>query len=179
MKKQTLWILVCLLLTAACGSDKKFSPNEDPGMQKANVVSIFESKASQKQWILNSKDVDFSDMENAALDEPELILKENGKDSARITAKRGIFNYPQKMVTLKGDVKARSFTQNLTLDTDHLFYDVNKDRVWTEAKTIITRGGVKTTAQNGVVTNSKLTQIEFKRQSTQLPKTVEELKNPQ
>lgn len=177
MNKRALGILCLCILTAACGSDKKFSPNEEPGMQKANVVSIFESKQSQKQWMLNSKDVDFSNMENAALDQPELILKENGQDSARITAARGVFNYPQKVVTLKGKVKAQSFTQNLVLETDHLFYDVNKDRVWTDAKTVVTRGGVRTTAQNGLVTNSKLTQIEFKRQSTQLPQTVDELKN--
>lgn len=177
--KHCLLFLLAAFVFGGCGSDKKFSPNEDPGMQKANTVSIFESKGSQKRWILNSRDVDFSDMQNAALESPELLLKENGQDSAKITAERGIFNYPSKLVTLRGKVKATSFTQKLTLETDHMYYDVNKDRVWTEAKTIVTRGGVRTTAKNGVVTNSKLTQIEFKRQTTQLPQTLQEIKNPQ
>lgn len=177
MKKNLSWLFIILAL-GACGSEKNFSPNEDPGMQKANTVSIFESKDSQKRWMLNSKDVDFSDMQNAALDRPELILKENGQDSAKITATRGIFNYPKKTVTLKGKVKALSFTQNLVLETDYMYYDVDKDRVWTNAKTLVTRGGVRTTAKNGIETNSKLTKIEFKNQSTQLPQTVEEIKNP-
>ncbi len=75
-----------------------------------------------------------------------------------------------------GGVKARSFTQNLTLETDRIYYDVDKDRVWSNAKTVVTRGGVRTVAKNGVETNSKLTQIEFKKQTTALPQTVEELK---
>ena len=45
MKKNFLWLFLILAL-GACGSDKKFSPNEDPGMQQANTVSIFESKGS-------------------------------------------------------------------------------------------------------------------------------------
>ena len=177
MKKNFLWLFLILAL-GACGSDKKFSPNEDPGMQQANTVSIFESKGSQKRWILNSHDVDFSDMQNASLDEPELLLKEDGQNAAKVTAERGLFNYPNKLVTLKGKVKAVSFTQKLTLETHYMYYDVDKDRVWTDAKTVVTRGGVRTTAKNGVETNAKLTQIEFKNQTTRLPQTVEEIKNP-
>ena len=176
MKKLPALFLLTLCL-AACGGEKEFSP-DDGDMQRAENVTIFESKDSQKRWMLYSKDVDFSNMQNAALDSPELFLKENGQDSAKITAARGIFNYPKKTVTLKGKVKALSFTQNLTLETDYMYYDVDKDRVWTDAKTLVTRGGVRTTAKNGIETNSKLTKIEFKNQSTQLPQTVEEIKNP-
>ena len=93
-----------------------------------------------------------------------------------MTAERGVFNYAQRLVTLQGHVKAVSLIHGLTLETDHIYYDVDKDRVWSDKKTVVTRGGVRTVAKHGVETNSKLTQIEFKKQSTALPATVKELK---
>lgn len=177
MIKKAGILILGLLSAAGCGGEKNFSPNEEPGLQTANTVSIFESKSSQKRWVLNSKNVDFSDMQNAVLEKPELLWKEEDADSGKVTSDRGLFNYTQKLVTLTGRVKAESFLQNLTLETDRIYYDVNKDRVWTDQKTVVTRGGIKTVAKNGVETNSKLTQIEFKNQATQLPATVDELKN--
>ena len=174
--KKFLYLFFAVLATAACQGKKDFSPNEEAGLQRANAVSIFESKDSQKRWILNSRDVDFSDLQNAALVEPELLWKDNGKDAGKVTAERGVFNYAQRLVTLQGHVKAVSLIHGLTLETDHIYYDVDKDRVWSDKKTIVTRGGVRTVAKNGVETNSKLTQIEFKKQSTALPATVKELK---
>lgn len=103
-------------------------------MQRANAVSIFESKDSQKRWILNSRDVDFSDLQNAALVAPELLWKDNGKDAGKVTAERGVFNYAQRLVTLQGHVKAVSLIHGLTLETDHIYYDVDKDRVWSDKK---------------------------------------------
>ncbi len=91
MKKTFLFLLA--FAAAACGGKKDFSPNEEPGLQRANTVSIFESKDSQKRWVLNSRDVDFSDLQNAALEQPELIWKENGQDAGKVTGNRGVFNY--------------------------------------------------------------------------------------
>lgn len=162
-------------LSAACGGPDNFAPENDAGMQLASKVSIFESQDSQKKWLLTAESVDFADLQNATLKNPELLLKENGKDSARVSGDTGMFDYTNKLVTIDGHARITSFTENVVITTDRIFYDVDKNRIWSDDKTVVTRGATKITARGGVETNSKLTKIELKKQSTRLPKTAREL----
>ncbi len=171
--KKIGWLLLLGLL-AACGGENSFSP-DDGELQQAHSVTLFESKDSQNKWILHADTVDFEDMAHAVLTNPHLILRENGQDSADITGKRGILDYAQKLVRIEGDVRVHSLTQKILLTADHIFYDLDKDRVWSDKKTIVTRGSAKITAKNGIETDSKLRQIEFKNQTTQLPADPQEL----
>ncbi len=52
---------------------------------------------------------------------------------------------------------------------------MDKDRIWSDGKTVITRGGAKVTARGGVETDSKLVKIEIKKQTTRLPADAREL----
>ena len=72
MKKLPALFLLTLCL-AACGGEKEFSP-DDGDMQRAENVTIFESKDSQKKWLLRADEVDFADMNNAVLTNPHLLL---------------------------------------------------------------------------------------------------------
>ncbi|MGN1058152.1 MAG: LPS export ABC transporter periplasmic protein LptC, partial [Candidatus Avelusimicrobium sp.] len=105
----------------------------------------------------------------------ELLLKEDGKDSARVSGDSGTFDYTQKLVTINGNAEIVSFTEDVVITTNRVFYDVNKDRIWSDDKTTVIRGGTKVTARGGVETNSKLTKIELKKQSTRLPENAAEL----
>ncbi len=174
--RKTLLLLAALSL-AACDTSKEFSPDENAGMQLAKKVAIFESKSNQKTWILRSEAVDFSQLQTATLKNPDLLLKENGKDSAAVTGRTGTFDYPSKLVSIEGNAKLQSFTEDLTITTDKIFYDVDKDRIWSDEKTVITRGGAKVTAKGGVETDSKLSKIELKKQTTRLPTDAQELKS--
>lgn len=174
MKKLTV-LLAALLCLGACGGSNEFSPAEDTGMQLASQVSLFESKDSQKKWLLRADAVDFADLKSATLKTPNLLLKENGTDSASVTGKTGVFDYPTKVVTIEGDAKIHSFTEKLLIEAERFFYDVDKDRIWSDGKTVITRGGAKVTARGGVETDSKLAKIEIKKQTTRLPKDAREL----
>ncbi|MBR3632393.1 MAG: LPS export ABC transporter periplasmic protein LptC [Elusimicrobiaceae bacterium] len=174
MNKIILITLLACTLTA-CSSEKSFSPEEED-VQKANQVVIFESKDSQNKWILQAAEVDFEDMEHAVLTHPHLLLREQGMDSAEVTGKRGLLNYSKKLVAIDGDARVHSFKQKATLTTDRFFYDVDKDRIWSDKKTIVIRGNTKMTAQKGIETDSKLRKIEFKEQITQLPDNPDELR---
>lgn len=174
MKK--LMALMCTLALAACGGKDKFSPGEEPGLQKAKQVSIFESKDSRQKWMLSADEVDFADLNNAVLINPVLTLKEDGADSAKVTGKYGTFNYEKKLVGIRGGARAESFTQKAVITGEEFFYDVDQDRIWSDKKTAVTRDGVKITARGGVETDHKLSKIELKKQSTKLPKQIKELK---
>lgn len=174
--KKITWLLLGMLTLSACGGQKDFSPEDEDGLQLANQVAIFESKDSQKQWILTAEAVDFADLQNATLKNPKLLLKKDGKDSAQVTGDLGSFDYAQKLVSIEGHAKINSLTHDAVLTTDRFFYDIDKDRIWSDDKTVIVRNHAKVTARGGVETNSKLSKIELKKQATRLPSNVRELK---
>ncbi len=174
MRKILVLTLFCVSLVA-CGGNGENSPQDASDMQLATNVSIFESKDNQKQWILQADTVDFADLKSATLKNPQLLLKQEGKDSARVFGKTGSFDYIKKLVTVEGDAKIDSFTEDVQITANRFFYDVENDRVWSEGKTVITRGGAKITARGGIETDSKLVKIEMKKQSTRLPASAQEL----
>ncbi|MBR3603366.1 MAG: LPS export ABC transporter periplasmic protein LptC [Elusimicrobiaceae bacterium] len=171
MKKLAFFFLLTLCLTA-CSADEENTAGED--LQRAENVTIFESKDSQHKWLLRADEVDFDDLNSAILHNPHLLLRENGQDSAQISGKRGTFDYTKKLVTIEGDALVKSFTEQVTLATERFFYDVENDRIWSDQKTTVTRASAKITARGGIETDSKLTKIEFKKQSTQLPADLKE-----
>ena len=167
-------LLVCLVGLAACSEKNASIPSEEEG-QKATQVTIFQAKDSQNQWVLKADAVTFEDMNSATLTNPHLLLREDGKDSAEVSGKRGIMDYSAKTVSIEGNARVHSLTQNVLLTTDRFFYNLDKDRIWSDKKTIVTRANAKITARDGIETDSKLRKIEFKKQSTQLPATTQEL----
>lgn len=172
-----IWLLVLILALAGCGKSPVSSEDEG-GVQQAERVSIFESKGSQKKWVLDAEEVNFSDLNNAVLTNPVLLLKENGKDSAGVNGKVGTFNYEKRQVTIEGDAEVKSFKEDILITTDQFFYDVDNDRIWSNDRTTVVRGKTRVVARQGIETDSKLERIEFKKQQTRLPDTVDELRVP-
>lgn len=175
MNKGLACLFACVCLMACSGQKDAFSP-DDGDMQRADQVTLFESKDSQKKWVLKADEVDFEDMRHAVLFQPHLLLRENGQDSAQVTGEQGILDYDKKLVTIAGNARVESFLQKAVLTTDRFFYDIDKDRVWSDKKTLVIRGNTKVTAKGGIETDSKLRKIEFKNQSTQLPLNPDELR---
>ena len=174
MKQYCACILSVLLLTACGGSPSPTA--EDNDGQVATQVSIFSSKENQKQWVLQADSVNFENMQNAELKNPLLLLKQNGVDSARVSGKRGTFDYAKQLVSIEGDAVLESLTEQIRITASAFFYDITQDRIWSDTRTVITRGTAKSIATNGVETNSKLTKITLKKHTTHLPTSVEELK---
>ncbi|MBQ3666974.1 MAG: LPS export ABC transporter periplasmic protein LptC [Elusimicrobiaceae bacterium] len=168
------WIFVLAALLTACTAKQAPVPEEDA--QVATNVSIFSSKENQKQWVLEAQSVNFENMQSATLKNPRLLLKQNGEDSATVSGDMGTFNYAKQLVTIDGNATVQSLTQKIRITAPRFFYNVEKDRVWSDAKTIITRGTARSVAINGIETNSKLTKIIIKKHATQLPATTQELK---
>lgn len=176
--KKGFWCVITLFLISCGGHDAEMDANEEHA-QLATNVSIFASKENQKEWVLLADTVNFADLQRATLHNPSLLLKQEGKDSARVSGKTGTFDYTQRLVGIEGNARVESFTERLTITAPSFFYDVNTDRVWSNGKTIVKRGSSSITAKGGIVTDSKFNKIEFKNQTTQLPTSTKELKrNP-
>ena len=169
------WLLFLLLGTVcACGGQKESLP--EVGQQLATEVSIFETKDNQKQWVLTAESVDFEDMQNATLKNPKLLLRKDAKDIAQVTGDSGTFDYAQKLVTIEGHAKIAALQGKTHLTTQHFFYDIDKDRIWSDTKTVGVWQNAKMTASGGIETDSKLSKIEVKKQKTRLPSKIQGVK---
>ena len=167
-------LLICLLLTACSGGPKTPAPETSDG-QVATNVSIFSSKENQKQWVLQAESVNFENGKYAELKDPTLLLKQDGTDSARVSGERGTFDYEKQLVGIEGDAVLESVTEKIRITSSSFFYDITQDKIWSDTRTVITRGTAKSIAKNGVETNSKLTKIVLKKHTTHLPDSVREL----
>jgi len=166
--------LICACVLAACGGSKTSTPEGADG-QLATNVTIFSSKENQKEWVLHADAVNFENTQHAELNNPQLLLKQKGTDSARVTGERGTFNYDKQLVTLEGDAMLDSLTEKAHITAPRFFYDIAKDRIWSDARTVITRGTAKSIAKNGIETDSKLNKIVLKKHATRLPTDTREL----
>lgn len=176
--KHSWCVFLATLLLVAC-SGKTPSPLEETDEQVANQVSIFSSKENQKQWVLEAQTVNFENMQSATLKEPRLLLKQDGKDSATVSGDLGLFDYAKQLVTIEGNAVLESLTEKAKITAPRFFYDVEKDKIWSDARTVITRGTARSVAINGVETDSKLNKIIIKKHATQLPQSMQELKRSQ
>ena len=171
-----IFFFLVLSALAACGNNNdEMSANEEHA-QLATNVSIFASKENQKEWVLLADTVNFSDLQRATLSNPSLLLKQEGKDSASVNGKTGIFDYTKHLVTIEGNARVESFTEQIVITAPAFFYDIDTDRIWSNGKTIVRRNNASVTAKGGIVTDSKLNKIEFRNQTIQLPTSTKELK---
>lgn len=167
--------LVSAGLLCAC-STKTSSPSQDEAdTQLATNVSIFSSQENQKKWVLHADAVNFENMQNATLKNPQLLLKQNGQNSATVSGHTGTFDYAKQLVTIEGNAVLESLDEKARITAQRFFYDIAQDKIWSDVRTVITRGTARSVAINGVETNSKLTKITIKKHTTQLPKDRREL----
>lgn len=173
--KRLLFFFASAALLCACHS-KTSSPTQDEAdTQLATNVSIFSSQENQKKWVLHADTVNFENMQSATLKNPQLLLKQNGQDSATVSGHTGTFDYAKQLVTIEGNAVLESLDEKARITAQHFFYDIAQDKIWSDVRTVITRGTARSVAIHGVETDSKLNKIIIKKHATQLPKNRQEL----
>lgn len=175
MKRLCIFLLSFLGL-GACHSSSSAPIQDEADTQLATNVSIFSSQENQKKWVLHADIVNFENMQSATLKNPQLALKQNGQDSATVSGQIGSFDYAKQLVTIEGNAVLNSLNEKVRITAQHFFYDIAQNKIWSDVRTIITRGTARSVAIHGVETDSKLNKIIIKKHATQLPKTRNELK---
>ncbi|MBO5911689.1 MAG: LPS export ABC transporter periplasmic protein LptC [Elusimicrobiaceae bacterium] len=173
--KQFCIFLLSTLLLSACYTSSSTLPQDEQDSQLATNVSIFSSQENQKKWVLNADTVNFENKQIATLKNPKLLLKQNGQDSATVSGQMGLFDYGKQLVTIEGNAVLESLDEKAHITAQHFFYDIAKDKIWSDVRTVITRGTARSVALYGVETDSKLNKIIIKKHATQLPKTRQEI----
>lgn len=173
--KRLLFFFVSAVLLGACSTPSSSPTQEDTDTQLATNVSIFSSQENQKKWVLHADTVNFENRQSATLKNPQLLLKQNGQDSATVSGQMGTFDYAKQLVTIEGNAVLESLDEKARITAQHFFYDIAQDKIWSDVRTVITRGTARSVAINGVETDSKLNKIRIKKHATQLPKTRQEL----
>ncbi len=174
MKHFCIFLLSAMLL-GACSSQTSAPAQDEADTQLATNVSIFSSQENQKKWVLHADAVNFENMQNATLKNPALVLKQNGKDSATVSGQMGSFDYAKQLVTIEGNAVLESLDEKARITAQHFFYDIAQDKIWSDVRTVITRGTARSVAIHGVETDAKLNKIRIKKHATQLPQTRKEL----
>ena len=173
--KQLFVLLLTAVLLEACSSKTSTPAQDEADTQLATYVSIFSSKKKQKKWVLHADVVNFENMQNATLKNPALVLKQNGKDSATVSGQTGSFDYAKQLVTIEGNGVLESLDEKARITAQRFFYDIAQDKIWSDVRTVITRGSARSVAIHGVETDAKLNKIRIKKHATQLPKNRREL----
>jgi LPS export ABC transporter protein LptC len=166
-----LKLIPILLVVLAIGCSSKKSESEDKGLQAHQDITdlyMFETEKADSKWTLVSESAQIvGNSEKAYLRNPIVNLKENRKTTAKIKSKEGEVDLTTKIITLKRNVSANSFKENVFITTDLLYYSYDTNRIWSDSKVTVKQDGV-TIKGKGFEANSDLSEVVIKQQETDL-----------
>lgn len=173
--KRNFLILPLFLLAAGCMDT---SGGNDAGTltQEIRGLTMYEFRSGKTEWSVTAKRAVLSDANaTAQLFSPEVQISKKNKLTARIKADKGIVDIENKTVTLLEDVDGVSETEKVTIKTERLDFDVNRDLIWTDQPITLTQSGVKVKGR-GFSAKPDLSEIEIRKQETSLPKNADPAK---
>lgn len=137
MKFKNFSIFFCLALVFACGGEtKKLSQMEEydgPSLESSNVLIEMSDGARLKLIVKGKKQLTFK---NGDLTFPETIIvhffNAEGDTTSVLTAQKGEYSAETKLYKATGDVSVRNLEEKQTLSTEELFWDPEKERIFTE-----------------------------------------------
>jgi LPS export ABC transporter protein LptC len=137
MKFTQLIYLFILFLACACGPEEKklaqMEEYEGPSLESTNVIITMTDAARLKLVIKGKKQLTFK---NGDLSFPETIridfFDTEGDTTSVLTAQTGSYDAKTKLYKATGDVFVRNLKEKQTLNTEELFWDPEKEIIFTE-----------------------------------------------
>lgn len=174
--KRTLLLPPLAAALALCACDDYTSKGEThPVVQSVQGLTLLETSSGTVQWTLTAANADIYD--NGArikLSSPTLVMQEKGQETSSVNASEGDMLVEEKIVTLRGNVKGRSKTENTTLETELLHYSKAKEKIWTEKEVTIVQNDI-TVVGTGMEAKPDMSEVTILQQRTLVPK---EIKKP-
>jgi LPS export ABC transporter protein LptC len=142
-----LFFVTLILLLAACSKapvpvDLTSSRVEDPVMSAQNIDLLF-SDSGKIQARLTSPLMNRYSGETPFLEFPKgfrvTMFDSAQQTSTTITANRGIRKENARTMEAWGNVVVRNEKKNEQLNTEHLVWDENRHRIWSDVKVKITK----------------------------------------
>jgi LPS export ABC transporter protein LptC len=169
-------ILIIAVLSSACARDNRSNENYETAQQASDVI-ISESESGSAQWVLYADKADFyQDAPSySVMQNPHIIFNKNDKENSNIKSKTGRYDVDKRLISMSGNVVGISKTENVTIETEKIFYDMRTKKIWSDVNVRLTRRGVIVKGE-GLKANSDFSEIEIFKQQTKLPKNIEDLK---
>ncbi len=147
-KPASLYIILLLLITG-CDKVPEYSPPEvikqdAPSMSAKNIDILF-SDSGKVEARLISPLLNRYGGESPYVELPEgfiiYVYDSLQRVSSTITGKKGVRRDYARVMEAWGDVVVRNELKNEQLATEHLIWDENRRRIWSDVKVTITRPG--------------------------------------
>ncbi|MGB2579087.1 LPS export ABC transporter protein LptC [Elusimicrobium simillimum] len=173
MKK--LILLLPLVFMLACSGNSGVDDGDEPGVQIVQNAVMYEAKGGRHSWILNADTVKFyEDREAADLVKPNLTFKDKDDAVSTIKGDTGQISMKEQSIVLRGNVQGKSVTENATLRTSVLYYNIETKKIWTDRTVHIKRNGVTVKAA-GMKANGDFSEIELENQTTVIPENEKDI----
>ncbi|MBU2572547.1 MAG: LPS export ABC transporter periplasmic protein LptC [Elusimicrobia bacterium] len=160
-------LFACLLIAAGCsGKGKSGAAAKGAGLFTGLRVSQIEANISN--WTLDSKAARLEERETRMYFEgPSIKFFKKNEVSSELKADTGFLDLVKKDAGLVKNVLVVSKAEQMTLETDKLFFSSEKNKIWTDEEVKILKGR-NVIHGRGFTANPDLSEIEITRQETRV-----------
>lgn len=154
-----------LLLSAACSNPVEGTPEE--GFQIMEDFTMTQTVDQRPLWKLKSPTARITMEGSARLKKPEIMFFRNGKHASTAHALVARITSGSRDITLEGDVFIEAHEEEISLETQKLYFSAKEDRIRSDVEVIIRRPGAVVRGM-GMEADSALNDITIFHQETVL-----------
>lgn len=166
MNLKSNFLLLSIFLFWGCELEKS-SNSIGENLVFVSNLKLNHIKDSEKKWQIVCKTSIINEKENILnCNEPEITIYKDKKISAIITGKTGVVNMLEKKSMIKSNVEIRSFSEDTKLYSNDLYFDSEKNRIWSYNGVKVIKNNIKTVAK-GFIAKPDLSNIKFISHETQ------------
>jgi len=145
VKNGKILILLSFFFTAC--ANQNISVNPQPNKTLMYGLNISGFKKEIKNWDLYCDIAELNEKDKIIIcKNSNITVFKNGLKSAKITGNYGFVNLNDKKSFIQDNVKVHSYTQDTDLYSNKLYFDSNKELIWSDEKVTVINKEIETKA---------------------------------